>query len=553
MSDDPKLWLSTPTVSHYSENWWFSQFTTTFGQSIKQTPPILMTLEQFALSRWMWVTTGATSLSKLMLDNSPVRTKFGAALSLSDSEILDLLKYQNERDDIGIFLKPDEAGYKRRQIANVPLGAYIVASYVRYLIESFVGDNPDFMQLDTSVQDTLDCIALIRNRRLAMPLDESAYDYHVSRESWLGFISFLQYAFPGNTGVDFFAKYFHSASWFSRVNGEKGLWLSGMPSGLALTSFLNSWMNYIKQNEITPGDLAWAAGDDVLTFPYEPKPLTVIEKEYEDFGSAVNSMKNWTSTKYAEYLKVLYYGEGTTGYPARIWGTLMWAGQTRTFLPSDRLPELAELFKQFFDRVGLRMSRPDIMNYVAADLSRSVSQKVSGFSTSVALEWLRAARVNGGFGMLPYNDVEFVWKTEIMEKQEYRNAILRIPPVFKFSTKVELDKRRSKFTERDFSLGDALHLKPIETMADWEARLNREDIPIKGQWADMALDVIPLPTVDLISTKNMASYAGANGYNVFPNLRGRTDKIRDRLISASLSLAVEISNWMRTHYLVTYC
>jgi hypothetical protein len=62
-------------------------------------------------------------------------------------------------------------GYKRRLIANVPLGGYIAAAYVRYLIEFFVGDSPFFMKLKTGISDIVSVVDLIRQRSLMMPLD----------------------------------------------------------------------------------------------------------------------------------------------------------------------------------------------------------------------------------------------------------------------------------------------------------------------------------------------------------------------------------------------
>lgn len=71
-------------------------------------------------------------MSKALLDGSPVKTKFGAAISMSDSELLNVAMSPDSK--IGVFLKPDEMGYKRRLIANVSLGGYLAAAYVRYVL-----------------------------------------------------------------------------------------------------------------------------------------------------------------------------------------------------------------------------------------------------------------------------------------------------------------------------------------------------------------------------------------------------------------------------------
>lgn len=547
--DDPVKWLSTPSRSEYSAEWWKKMFANTFSQNIIRVPVAFPSLTEYTLSRWKWATPGATRFSHLLLDGQKQATKFGAAVSLTDAELLDHVAQVGtaSQPEIGVFLKPDEPGYKRRLIANVPLGAYIVASYIRDLFIAYVGLDPTFMKLSPSNQDKIDCVQLLREGRTAMPLDESAYDYHVTRESWTGFFDFLKSTFPGMLGPEKLEQFFNTAIW--SFDGQKGRWLSGMPSGLALTSYLNSWMNYIKQITITPGDLAWAAGDDVLTFPDRVKDLHTVADEYGRFGSDVNAKKNWLSQKYAEYLKVLYGVAGTSGYPARLWGTLMWAGVDRTFLPSDKLPELAELWKQFFDRIGIVMPT----GYVACDLAAAVSKKVQHFGAKEGRLWLHAPRVHGGFGMLPYSKATFTWHMQVERNLKYENALIRLPRVTRYTDKVTLVVGESNLKHMDYRTGQSLHLPPVNSLAEWERRLNGEDNPIKGPFRTMALDVIPLPTLPFVSTSNMASFAAQWGFNALPNITGEWSKIADRLIAASLGLAQLVAGWTETQSISTWC
>lgn len=67
----------------------------------------------------------------------------------------------------------------------------------------------------------------------------------------------------------------------------------------------------------------------------------------------------------------------------------------------------------------------------------------------------------------------------------------------------------------------------------------------------MSLDIIPLPTVDFISTARMSSFAADWGYNVYPNLRGRSDRVVARLVMASLGLADMVSDWMQVNGMST--
>lgn len=551
-TDDPKLWLSTPSKTQYTKEWWCNQFSSTFAANAQHCAGTLLTLEQFTLSPWLWVTSGATKYSKLTMDGEIVKTKLGAAVSNSDNELLHYVFDINDNhlkdfSKIGVFIKPDEKGYKRRLIANLPLGGYIIAAYIRYLITSYVTDTPRFMNLSPTPQDMVDVTQLLRAGHLAMPLDESAYDYNVTTESWEGFIMFLESYFPFNKGVQLFKNYFKHAIW--EFDGKQGIWNSGMPSGLALTSFVNSWMNYIKQMQLEPGHINWAAGDDVLSFPYNEKlSLHYLEKEYAKFGSVAHALKNWKSHRYAEYLKRIYYKNGTSGYPTRIFSSLIWAGTERFFLPSDRLPELAELFKQFFDRIGRLMPE----NYVAADLSRAISSKVPGFNIEVAKQWLHSPRIHGGFGCIPYNNKAFTWIVENKYEKTVKNNRIRLPRPIIYSGKVSLSVGTYTLNQSDFRLGPPLHLLPINSWEEWERRLNREDIDYHGPLQSLVMDVIPLPTIPFVSTAILSSIAQELGYNCYPNMRGRLNSITSRLVKASLFLAETMYQRMRTSKLVTW-
>lgn len=546
MSDDPELWLSTPTISEYTTEWWRSAFSTTYYSQQFSSNPDILSYREYVLNRWLWITDGATRYTKATLDGELVKTKFGAALSLSDGELLEHAYLQHPSSNIiGVFLKPDEPGYKRRLIANVSLGPYLVASYIRYFFDKTIGSNPDFMHLKVSVGDRIDIMEMLRNGHTMVPLDESSYDYNVSKESWDGFTSFLHDLDPQNEAFRLFAHYKDNAKW--EFDGKEGSWLSGMPSGLALTSYLNSWMNFIKQKHIIPGTPAFAAGDDVLTSPtFNGVDLEAVAQEYAKFGSVINATKNWISQNYAEYLKILVSSRGTSGYAARIFSSLIWAGKVRTFLPSDRLPELSELFKQFFDRLG----QPFDVDLVASDLASAVSHKVAGFNRSSAREWLHSPRAYGGFGLFPYVYKTWSWKVDVIKKKKYENVIIRVPDVNFYGQEVTLVAvSRPLHVNRRFAIGEPLRLRTPTTLEEWEARLNREDIPVKGKYASMALDVIPLPTINFVSTAVVALFAQQWKYHVFPNIRGDVSTIDDALILASIDLRNRIIQYMKANHI----
>lgn len=545
--DDPYKWLTQTVMSLYDRNWWKKQFLETFSQFATHSPSNFLTLQEFALNRWLWVTHGSTKFSKLMLEDKVVKTKFGAAVSLTDDEILkhidDALAGKPE-EQIKVFVKPDEASFKRRLIANVPLGGYIIAAYVRWLLEQYLGKEPGFEKLNTTILDTVNIVRLLKEGRVALPLDESAYDYHVTRDSWLGFFDFLDYAFPGNVGCNCLKRYFNTANWHFEDTQDK--WMKGMPSGLALTTFLNSWMNYIKQKTIVNSDIHWACGDDVLTFPYDKDiSLLDIEREYAKFGSEANATKNWRSTRFCEYLKVLYGRYGTSGYPARIYGSLLFSKEPSPTNPNEKLYELTDLWKQFFDRMGLPMDE----DLVARDLASAMSKKIPGFNKYTAKLWLHSPKIHGGYGKLPYNDFTFTWELEDKIVTSYTLSRYRLPPVVKYSGKTRLLIGKYKTKESSFKFGPPATLPPIQTEEDWIRRLNREDIPDRGPFTGMVLDLVPLPVIDFVSVASMSKYAAANYFYCYPNLRGSWNQIANRLISGSKLLARSILNFCSFYHI----
>lgn len=547
MTDDPQRWLSIDDDSQYDRKWWFEQFRRTFALAGVTVPLNIMSLKQFALSRWLWVTDGATKFSKMTLNGDLIKTKLGAAASLSDEEILNLVYNStkiNKLDNlIGVFIKPDEKYEKRRLIANLPLGIYIVFYYFRYVLNQYTGLNPYYMKLSPELDEMIDVLRLIREKKIFYPLDESAYDYHVTSNSWNGFFDFLDTVIPDQDALRLAKGYFGHAIW--QFEGKTGTWISGMPSGLALTSYLNSWINFIKQETMLKGYINWAAGDDVLAVPYNQNiTLEQIERHYRQFGSVAHALKNWKSHRYAEYLKTFYSSAGMTGYPARVFSSILWAGTDRFFLPSDRLPELFELFKQFFDRVGIPMPE----RYVAADLARSVSNKVPNFTSKVAIEWMHSPKVHGGAGKIPYNDKTFTWQISDKQVLNYENIRIRMPRVIKYFGKIDLYIGRYTLTTSRYKLGRTYTLPPINNIQEWEARLNREDIDYHGPFSSLILDTIPLPTVDFISTSQMSKFAEKHYFNSFPNLRGSWNNIASKLVNASLALVETITEFVYTNH-----
>jgi hypothetical protein len=546
LKDDPDEWLVKDVSTSPSSSWWSSKFKETFEDNVKSSPIQIKSLRQFTLDRWEWVTSGATTFSHAELNNKIVKTKFGAALSLTDNELLDLVFKRSKKDVIGVFIKPDEKGFKRRLIANVPLGPYIVAAHVLYVIKLFVGSSPKYNKFDMGVAEHLDIVTMLQKGVIAIPLDESAWDYNFSRSTWIGFMDFIEEEFSTFVDISHFRSFFDQASW--KFGDRTGPWNAGMPSGLALTSYLNSWVNYIKQTVIQPTSLKfYAAGDDALNLRAldDDIDMNVLSERYETlFSAQVKVTQNWKSRQNAEFLKTIYSTDGLSGYPARVYSSIIWAIDVRDDgSPSTRLGEMASLWKQLYDRIG----KPFDEKEVAPDLARSIKNKVAGFTTVRAKEWLHSPKAYGGFGKLPYNEKVFEWKAESVKKSRYQEVIIRVPDLVEYVGKFELIMKEEKIKKNVvFKNGRAPRLPEIITIDDWERRLNGEDSPVKGKFSRMALQLIPLPEIDFVSTNMMSKMASENNFNVYPNLVGRNENVNSRLVMGSEVLVQMCFDLMRS-------
>lgn len=536
-TDDPWKWLGEDVKDQHTPDWW----TAAFERTTKPKPTNMPYYEfdEFVRARWVWVTDGSTRYSRLLWDGEAMRTKFGAAVSLSDDELLALAHDSLRGTQIDMFVKPDEKGYKRRLIANMDLGSYLVAAYLRYNLQRILGIEPEFMTATTDFDQDIQVMTLLRGKQVAIPLDESAYDYHLSRNMWLGFLEYVRKHFPQCAG---FVSMFHST--YVRAAQGKFKWNKGMPSGLALTSLLNTWTNYIKQSVID-SPIHFALGDDALIFN-DQVSLTDLEAYYATFGAEVNPKKNFRSRKYAEFLKFVYTRDGRTGYPARIYSSLIWGLKFSDNTPTARLQELATLLKEWYDRAIL----PPNEAVIACDLSRAVSTKLKRFSASDARTWLHIPSAYGGFGLVPWVNARF--RTRVTtEKVQYTGNLIRLPPRARvLETEWSIERLSLKY--RPFKLGPPLHLPPVDTMEQWERRLNGEDVDLPNNQRSLALATIPLPRMSLVSDVKMSQLAASLGYNSYPNLRGSVATIEERLNSAAASLHIEMARRLGHSAIVCY-
>lgn len=546
-TDDSEQWLNEDVPDIHTSKWWADQIFTLLirCQKINQDEP-LMSLYQFLSKPWLWVTSGASAVSRLTLDGGKVRSKFGAALSLTTDELLGCVIHacSPKSTNIDIFIKPDERGFKRRLIANMDLGSYLIAAYIRYLLEWLDGVVPHWMTATTTPDLDVQVSQLLREGRTAMPLDESQFDHHLARAAWLGFLSAMDTIFPNNFGVHLFHVMFANSHFFDRSTNKHGLWTKGMPSGLAITALGNTLFNYIKQQAII-SPIHFALGDDVLLF--NDQSLEDISKYYESFGAELNPKKNWKSINYAEYLHFLYSKYGRVGLPARIYGSLIYGLKFKDVSPLQRINELTMMFKDFYDRAVL----PFDEQLVAADLSRAVSSRWAGFSSVVAKQWLHIPKAVNGFGLLPYVYRSFDVKNTEYHTKYYDNNLYPLPPVREVS-KSEWKITSLHLNQASFSCGNIFHLPKIETIEDWINSLNFTRPGISRTIQEYGMSQIPLPELPYVSTTRMALFAQMWKFNAYPNLSGSVVSRTTRFIKGSILLAQAVMQWMKDLNYVVY-
>lgn len=547
LTDDPVAWLSQDVNDKHSPTWWANSIATVLLSSARRNDEVLLNFLDFLDSPWLWTTDGASNNSKLMLGKDRVKTKFGAALSLSKEELFTCVLHaiNPKTTNIDIFIKPDERGFKRRLIANMDLGSYLVAAYIRYLIEFMDGPVPQWMTATTSPDLDLQVIGFLRQNKRSIPLDESQFDHHLSRNAWLGFLRALDFCFPCNIGVHLFHAMFANSSFFDRSTRKRGYWFKGMPSGLAITALGNTLFNYVKQQALL-SPIHFGLGDDVLIFS-EKYTLDELKSYYDTFGAEINTKKNWTSRAYAEYLHFMYCKSGRVGIPARMYGSIIYGLQFKDVSPLQRINELTTMFKDFYDRACLPMDQ----DLVAADLSRSVSARWIGFSKAVAKRWLHIPKALNGFGLYPYNFENFHVINIDTQRKFYHNSRLNLPPVVEH-TKTDFFITPAKFRPVTFKLGNTYHPPPITSWDDWQLRLMNEFPDLPKAVSPYALSTIPLPELDYVSSSRMSSFASMWKYNAYPNAFGGPLVRTSRFISASLALVQQVVDWMRTNSIHVY-
>lgn len=205
----------------------------------------------------------------------------------------------------------------------------------------------------------IDLINAARNPGIfKVPLDQSGFDQHQSRESILTILREVGLHMEKRLDfLDFSAVW--AALWDSlAVHGAsvevgtsyRGEWGNGLPSGWRWTAVLDTLLNICsfrvirKIAESRLGRPSWvgnfyAQGDDVIFSATDLEAVRLIIDTYGQVGYEVHPDKTYISTYRGEFLRRSYEPVGVTGYLARSLGNLRFRTpiQAAPLTPGERL------------------------------------------------------------------------------------------------------------------------------------------------------------------------------------------------------------------------
>lgn len=375
--------------------------------------------KDFLLARYTWMNDGACKYSVLKKNGSKVRTKKGAALSLSDRELLRAVSFHTIKNEgLRTFVKTDEKGLKGRFVVNAAFGHYVRSKFfIDYIIDNTHSKHPSLTLY--SKEDINFKIMRSLKKYFHIPLDFEAFDHWIHSAFFEAFHLWCSEHLTGDFKEQ--EAFCHSLFGVMNVYDEKGVrvgvWKKGVPSGLYATAFLDSLFNLVAQLYIEDESggkyrsLA-AQGDDGDLECSVPPSLDEIAVIVEKIGMKVNVQKNWHTVGMTEFLKQVITEDNVFQYPSRSFASLAWAfpASFQNTVPVDKLVNLASLWKEFADRSGWWDE-----DVVVDDLFAGVKHTLRWGKQKIRA-WLHTPSAVGGFALYPLAlNYRFSWKPKILK------------------------------------------------------------------------------------------------------------------------------------------
>lgn len=380
--------------------------------------------EELKFSTWItmrqnWINDGAAKYSRLTVNGKKIRTKKGVGLSLTDDDLLKLVEpeiYTN--DGLKVFVKDDEKGLKGRFVVNASFGFYLKQKFlIDHIIKNCLGKDKRlamFGKSDQRIAETMYSLSKFTH----IPLDFSSFDQTVVFTWFEAFDDWCDLHLTGDF-KQIATELKENRTKMKVFNSEGdfiGFWKNGLPSGLYATAFFGSLINLASQVLVSK----WSGGlyepfaaqgddGDIIYKGSNNPSMAYLSSLYEKMGLVVNPQKNWITPGLTEFLKCVVTPYNVYQYPIRVFSSLAWnyPGSYESTVGSEKLINLATLWKDFFDRLG----RND-ENLMIDDIFEGTFSKLK-WSKKTISEWLHTHPILGGFGLWPLRfNFRFKWKSE---------------------------------------------------------------------------------------------------------------------------------------------
>lgn len=424
-----------------------------------------MTVEEFALQIPIQGTSGAAydpGGPRLQFDVHGVQipaanNKFSKSAVLSQEQKIDRIK-SYIKGKARVTNKVEHTP-KQRLIISADYNSTEKMRYIDTWLQRWLHANPN-STLWLDKQQTRDL--WLRFAKVgdewAIPIDQSAFDHHVSLEMVVVMLeeirSLIEKRAFGAGKSDLvevmstiiFMIYDTTVDYedpiTKRLHNLK--YMSGILSGWQWTALLDTLAN-IAEKEVA---LEWlqdkqarvkmnffnAQGDDQETRFSKLLDGLLYWGSLSTSGFEIHPTKNFFSKRHDEYLRRYSTKEGVNGYPARLINRMMWQypGQQNTHIMREKITTICARWSKLCDR--LRLERKRIVKYLIAD-ARGAKLDKEMFNIIA-------------FGTTLYGNLNFLKLNE--ESITEQRHIDSIPGTWKYHTKIVgagYDKFKSKYGE----------------------------------------------------------------------------------------------------------
>jgi len=426
-----------------------------FGFKIKDGGSLAdVSFEEFLLTRWRWMNDGAAKDSILMINGEKIKTKKGLGLSVSNKRLLELASFDAiYKTGLRAFVKTDEKGLKGRFVVNAPFGLFV---HLKYVMDKVFKDFPRMNSRLPTYNKEVDKILVIQRSMsqgvFHIPIDFSAFDSTIHLKFFDTFVKVIRSLYPNDyevlKSINILARSLRVIPVYNEKGINVGRWMNGVPSGLYITSFINSVINVVCQlyvEKLSNGKYKslFGSGDDGDLISTVTPNLLELKEYFGKTGLEINIEKNWFAPGLTEFLKMIITTNQVFQYPARAFASVCWAypSNFNNITIYGKMFTIASVWKEFFDRM-LIYDEELLIN----DLFNAIKGKLPKFGKKLIKDWLHIAPALGGFGLLP-----FVQNKRVIIKSQRKNLVAknlinkRYPMVSDFIKDVKIISMEPKY------------------------------------------------------------------------------------------------------------